>query len=81
MGNVTLRDFDDTLYRELKTEAVKDDLTIVEALTQAVSVWLLVHTHKKKRKSFFDYPQTSFGPGSERSSQEIDEVLYGKDPP
>ncbi len=78
MANVTLRNFDDKLYRELKSEAVKDGLTIVEALKQAVSVWLAVHTHKKK-KSVFDYKPMDFGPGSERSSQEIDQVLYGKE--
>ena len=79
MVNVTLRNFDDKLYRELKAEAARDDLTIVDALTRAVSVWLTEHAHKKKKKSVFDYKPVDFGPGSEKSSQEIDEVLYGKE--
>jgi plasmid stability protein len=79
MANVTLRNFDDKLYRELKAEAARDGLTVVEALAQAVSVWLTVHTHKKNRKSVFDYKAVDFGPGSEKSSQEIDTALYGKE--
>ncbi|MBI5228318.1 hypothetical protein HY988_07025 [Candidatus Micrarchaeota archaeon] len=79
MVSVTLRNFDNELYKELKSEAVKDDITISEALTQAVSVWLSVHKHKKKKKSVFDFKPVDFGPGSEKSSQEIDQVLYGKD--
>ena len=79
MVNVTLRNFDDELCKELKTEAIKDDLTIVEALRQAVAAWLSLHKHKKKKKSVFDYKSVDFGPGSEKSSQEIDEILYGNE--
>ena len=79
MVNVTLRNFDDNLYKELKSEAVKDDLTVVEALKRAVAFWLSAHTHKKKKKSVFDYKPMDFGPGSEKSSTEIDDVLYGKE--
>ncbi|HIH22585.1 TPA: hypothetical protein HA238_02570 [Candidatus Micrarchaeota archaeon] len=78
MANVTLREFDDRLYRELKAEAARDDITIVEALAQAVTVWLATHTHKKKKKSVFDYKPVDFGASSEKSSREIDEVLYGE---
>ncbi|MDO8553716.1 MAG: hypothetical protein Q7S22_02825 [Candidatus Micrarchaeota archaeon] len=35
------------------------------------------HKHKKRKKSVFDYKPIDFGSDSERSSQEIDEVLYG----
>ena len=79
MANVTLRNFDDALYRELKAEAARDNITILDALAQAVSVWLNTHKHEKKKKSVFDYKSVNFGPGSERSSQEIDEVLYGRE--
>lgn len=79
MVNVTLRDFDDRLYRALKSEAVRDDLTMVEALSAAVALWLKEHTHAKKKKSVFDFKPVDFGPGSERSSEEIDDVVYGKE--
>lgn len=79
MANVTLRNFDDKLYKELKAEAVRDELTIVEALAQAVSVWLTIHRHKKKKKSVFDFGPMDFGRGSEKSSVEVDEILYGKE--
>lgn len=81
MVNVTLRDFDDELYKELKSEAIKDDITVAQALKKAVATWLSLHKHKKKKKSVFDYKPVDFGPGSEKSSQEIDEVLYGKERP
>ncbi|MEK6981715.1 MAG: hypothetical protein AABX38_02185 [Candidatus Micrarchaeota archaeon] len=79
MANVTLRNFDDRLYKELKKEAVLDEITIVEALKQAVEFWLTNHKHQKKKKSILDYKPMDFGPGSEKSSIEIDEVLYGRD--
>ncbi|HLC68318.1 MAG TPA: hypothetical protein VJH24_00635 [Candidatus Bilamarchaeaceae archaeon] len=31
----------------------------------------------KKKKSAFDFKPVDFGPGSKKSSLEIDEVLYG----
>lgn len=32
---------------------------------------------KKKKKSVFHYKPVDFGSGSERSSREIDDVVYG----
>ena len=39
---------------------------------------LIMKKRNKKKRSVLDYESVDFGLGSERSSVEIDEVLYGE---
>jgi len=75
---VTVRDVDEEVLREFRTRAVKEGMKMGKALTQAMKRWL-----REKEKATVD-PKIllrakpfDWGPGTERTSKEIDEVVYG----
>lgn len=76
--NISIRDVNPEIFRRLKAEAVKEGIKVGSALTQAVQSWLKgKEATKKKKRSFFDMKPWDWGPGNERVSVEIDEILYG----
>jgi len=78
--NITIRDVNPRFWRELKVEAVKEGMTIGEAINIAIEKWLIEYKIKenKKTKSFWDLKPFKFG-GKESGqlSAKVDEVLYG----
>ncbi len=74
---MTVRNIDKKLFSELKSEAVRDGLTVGEALSIAIYEWLEKKKAKKKRLDFRDFKPTSWGKGTEKTSEEIDKILYG----
>lgn len=78
--NITIRDINSRFWRELKIEAVKEGLTIGQAINLALEKWLhdSGKTGIKKHKSFWDIKPVKFeGEDAERLSMKVDEVLYG----
>ena len=76
--NITVRELDTETYREFKSESVRRGMKVGEAMTQALSQWLAsVRGEKKAKRGFLDFEATDWGFGTENSSKEIDEVLYG----
>ncbi len=76
--NITIRDVKEEALRELKAKAAKENKKLGVAVTEAIEFW--VHAgglHKKKKSKFTDLNPVNFGPGSEKWSTQIDEVLYG----
>ncbi|MBI3027058.1 hypothetical protein HYY70_03005 [Candidatus Woesearchaeota archaeon] len=79
--NITIRDVNPRYWRELKVEAVKEGLTIGEAINIALEKWLHEYKNKeikKRAKSFWDLKPFRYG-GKDAGglSTKIDEVLYG----
>ena len=79
--NITIRDVNPRYWRGLKIEAVKDGLTIGEALNLALERWLNEFKNKgdrKNAKSFWDLKPFKYeGEDAGKLSTKIDEVLYG----
>lgn len=73
---ITVRNVDETLFQEFKVEAVKEGIPIGKALNMAMIQWISKHKHPKK--SLLNYKPTNWGKGTEDTSKEINNVLYGK---
>ena len=76
MTNVTFRNVEDEVLREFKAEAVREGKTLGEALVEALLNWLQSRQAKKAVK-FTSLKPIDFGKNSEKSSNEIDEIVYG----
>ena len=79
--NVTIRDVNSKFWRELRIEAVKEGLTIGEAINLALEKWLQEYRKKRDRKqikSFWDLEPFRYeGEDAGRLSAKIDALLYG----
>ena len=76
--NITIRDVDDIVFRNFKAEAVRDCTTLGNAVTMAMKLWLEHYKKDKgKRKTLLDLKPFDWGEGTENSSLEVDDILYG----
>ena len=71
---VSIKNVDEKVFREFKAESVRDGLKVGQAMSLAMGLWL---GKKKAKKSLLDLKPSDWGPGTERLSEEIDEILYG----
>ncbi|MEA1992892.1 MAG: hypothetical protein U9N35_00635 [Euryarchaeota archaeon] len=75
--NTTIRNIDDKTFHELKVEATKERVTVGQATTQAIKLWLKTKREKGKKRSLKEIKPISFGKENKKLSEEIKEVLYG----
>ena len=79
--NITIRDVNPRYWKELKVEAVKEGLTIGQAINLALDRWLNEYknkTNNKNIKSFWDLKPFNFGgKDAGKLSVKVDEALYG----
>lgn len=74
----TVRDVDEETLKKFKARAIEEGMKMGKALTEAMEKWL-----KEKDKTDLDPKQLlrikpfDWGAGTERTSKEIDEILYG----
>lgn len=71
---ITVKDVDETTFHELKAYAVKHKLTVGRTLSLAIHSWL--RQEKKPKLKLSDIKPFKGGKGSERYSEQVDEVLY-----
>ena len=76
--DTTIRNIDETVYRQLKAKAALEGMSIGTAVTEAIRVWLKEEEAKKRGASLLDIRPESFGKENSRLSEEIDEILYAK---
>ncbi len=75
---VTVRDVDEEVLREFRARSVKERMKMGKALTQAMKRWLREKEKVKVNpKILLRAKPFDWGAGSERTSKEIDEVVYG----
>ncbi len=72
---ISVRNVDKQLFKELKLRAQREEKTAGQALNEALRLYL--QQDRKSRKPLSKLPSFDFGSGTERLSEEIDEVLYG----
>jgi len=71
---LSIRDVDRKVFKEFKAEAVREGLKVGRAITLAMQTW--VNKSKGDRMSILDYRATHWGKGTEKTSEEIDKILY-----
>lgn len=78
---ITIRSVNRGLWRELKVEAVKEGVTLGEALNTALQNWLQERKNAgkgSKSKSFWSLKPIRFeGADKEKISTLVDKTLYG----
>jgi plasmid stability protein len=74
--DATIRNLDEDAYRQLKARATLDGKSVGEAMTEAIRVYL-AQARRRKTRSILDMKIRDLGPGTERLSEEIDEIVYG----
>lgn len=79
MVDVTFKNVDERVLREFKAEAVRESKKFGNALVEAIQFWLANKKtlSLKKKMKLSDIKPTSFGPGSENGSIEVDKIVYG----
>lgn len=77
---ISARNVEEHAYEQFRLIAMQRKKTVGEALTEAMNEWSARQSAVKKFP-FRDMkvPATGWGPGTERLSEQIDEVLYGDD--
>ena len=73
---VTIKNMDGDTFSELKAEAAKRKLSVSGALSLAIHSWL--SQMRKPRMSLLDWKTIKGGKGTERLSEQVDEILYGE---
>ena len=77
--NITIRGVDERVFREFKAEAVRDGTAIGKAVTRAMKTWLNIKEKEgRPGKSLLDLTPFDWGDGTENSSMEVDQILYGE---
>jgi hypothetical protein len=74
--NITIRGLQEVIFRKFKSKAAEEDMKLGEALTQAMELWLKEGKNKPMAK-FTDIPTFKWGKGTEKSSLEVDKIIYG----
>jgi len=75
--NIVVRNVDENAFRNLKVKAVEEGLSLGKAITQAIRAWVNKPLPPKRRAPILDFKPVDCGPGSERTSMEIDKIVYG----
>jgi len=75
---ITIRDVDDQVLRKFKAKTVEERMKMGQALTQAMKRWLREKEKTKvNSRLLLKIKPFDWGPGTEKTSEEIDKILYG----
>ena len=73
---ITVKEVEKETFQELKAEAIKRRLSVGTALTIAINSWL--SSINKPKESLMKWKSSNWGSGTEKTSEQIDEILYGE---
>ncbi|MEK6907628.1 MAG: hypothetical protein AABW45_03815 [Nanoarchaeota archaeon] len=74
---ISVRDINKEVFNEFKALTVKKRMTLGQALNIAMSAWLDEELEIPKL-SLLKMKTTNWGKGTEKTSEEIDKILYGE---
>jgi len=77
---ITVRDVDEEVLRKFKTMITSDKMKMGQALTHAMKDWMKQkeRSGKMDSTSFLKAKPFDWGKGTEKTSEEIDDILYLK---
>lgn len=73
----TIRNLDETVYRQVKARAALHGTTVGELVNEALRAWLARPHRTTGRRSLADLRPEPYPEGNEHLSEEIDAVAYG----
>lgn len=76
--DTTIRNLDEAAYRELKARAALAGRTIGALLNEAIRCYLARPGGSERRGSLSDLRPEPYPEGSERFSEQIDDIGYGR---
>ena len=74
MGTIAVRDVDKDTFQEFKANAIQRGLKVGQALTLAMENFM----SQQKKEKFTSLKPFNWGKGTENTSQNVDEILYGQ---
>ncbi len=74
---ITVKEVNEKAFQELKAVAVKNKITVGTALTLAMENWTS-SLRRTKQGKLSELKPRNWGSGTEHTSEEIDEILYGE---
>ena len=75
--DTTIRNLDETAYRQLKARAALTGRTIGEVMNEAIRSYIARPEHLPRRGSLRDLTPEMYPKGTERLSEEVDAIVYG----
>lgn len=78
--DVAIRGIDEETFRKFRAKTIEERMRLGEAITFAMRRWLKEEREKEKTNpaNLLRVKPFDWGKGTERTSKEIDEILYGK---
>ncbi|MFQ6129116.1 MAG: hypothetical protein ACE5QW_09480 [Thermoplasmata archaeon] len=74
--DTTIRGLDEETYRKTKAKAALLGLSVGQAVNDALRKWV-AESEERPTRSILDMEPVPLGKGTERLSEEIDEIVYG----
>ena len=71
---ISVKGVDQETFREFKAEAVRKGIKIGDALNLSMNMW--INSRKTTRKKLLDFEPKNGGKGTEKTSENIDNILY-----
>ena len=75
-----IRGIDEEVYRRFREKTLQERMRVGQALTLAMREWIKKEKRIKKTtnpRNLFRIKPFDWGKGTEKTSKEIDEILYG----
>ncbi len=72
---LSVKNVDENIFKSFKAKAVKEKIKLGKALNLAMQEFIAKRKVRPKL-NFLDLKPTDWGPGTERLSEQIDEILY-----
>ena len=75
---ITIRNVDEEVLRKFKAAITVDKMRMGQALTKAMKDWIRQKERSERidSRSFFRVKPFDWGRGTEKTSKEIDDILY-----
>jgi hypothetical protein len=74
---IGVRDVDEETFRKFRSLSVERRMKLGEALTKAMLLMIEKQKNNKKERKCPKIKPFPWGKGSERTSMEVDEIVYG----
>lgn len=77
---ITVRDVDENTFRKFRAITIEEKMKLGDAITMAMRHWIddeKVRSVKQKNSTLRLVKPFDWGKGTEKTSKEIDEIIYG----
>jgi hypothetical protein len=72
---LSVKNVEEEVFREFKAQSVREGMKVGDSLSLAMKLWIQ-RKSKKPRIKALNVTPTKWGKGTEKTSEEIDQILY-----